>query len=212
MKQCNRCHQTKARSEFYLSHKEKDGLQRGCKTCLLLMQSEKRERIRWGVQVPKKKLVHPKGKKICTRCQETKPANSKHFEALATGERGLFPECRECRRALKRTYVHGLPWAKRLISYVNGPRHTSRTDEPLDLTDLFLEEMLVAQGGCCAWTGVRMTTDINSDRLRLITLDRLDNSRGYTKDNVVLVCKAANQARGNATPAEFVAFIDDVRG
>ena len=100
----------------------------------------------------------------------------------------------------------------RLIEYVNGPRHTSKTTEPFDLTPEFLEEMFNKQGGQCAWTGVTMVTEVNGDRLRLLTLDRLDNSRGYTKDNVVLVCKAANQARGNASPEEFVRFIDDVRG
>ena len=57
-----------------------------------------------------------------------------------------------------------------------------------------------------------MTTEINSDRLRLVTLDRINNARGYTKDNVVLVCKAANQARGSSTPDEFASFIADVRG
>ena len=212
MKQCNRCHQSRPRDEFYVSRKEKDGLQRGCKPCLLLMQSEKRDRIRRGLHAPKKKLVHPEGKKICTRCLETKMATLDFFEALATGDRGLMPECRPCRQAAKLRRVHSWTWAKRLISYVNGPRHTSRTTDPFDLTPDFLEEMFSKQGGRCAWTGVTLTTEVNSDRLRIATLDRLDNSRGYTKDNVVLVCKAANQARGDASPEEFVRFIDDVRG
>lgn len=212
MKECNRCHRRRQLTSFHRCRTEVDGLQRKCKDCVIELQRLKRERIKSGEHQPRPRLKHPRGRKICTKCGEVKKATTEFFEELATGFRGLFPECRVCRQSAKLERIHGWPWAKRLISYVNGPRHTSRTTEPFDLTTEFLEMMFARQEGRCAWTGVKMTTDIGSDRLRIVTLDRLDNTRGYTSDNVTLVCKAANQARGDASVEEFVRFLDDVRG
>ncbi len=38
--------------------------------------------------------------------------------------------------------------------------------------------------------------------------DRLDNKKGYYQDNVVLVCWAANAARGISSPEQFKLWLD----
>lgn len=212
MKRCNRCRIERSLDDFFLNHKEADHHQKTCKECQLQMQRDKRARISDGTWRPQKKLQHPRGKKICTNCETVHPATTKFFVPMKAAQRGLSPACRSCINQGRKTRRHTMPWSKRLVEYVNGPRHTSRTTDPFDLTTEFLEMMFTKQEGRCAWTGVKMTTDIGSDRLRIITLDRLNNSRGYTSDNVALVCKAANQARGDASVEEFVRFLDDVRG
>lgn len=212
MKTCNRCRKEKLIDEFFNNSKEPDGKQKTCKKCQLEWQKKKRERIASGEWRPQRKLKHPKGKKICTNCLKTKLATIEFFVPMAMGQGGLSPACRVCVNAGRKKRRATISWSKRLVEYVNGPRHTSRTDEPFDLTTEFLEDLFDYQEGRCAWTAVKMTTEINSDRLRLVTLDRINNARGYTKDNVVLVCKAANQARGSSTPDEFASFIADVRG
>lgn len=45
----------------------------------------------------------------------------------------------------------------------------------------------------------------------LVSLDRVDCSRGYTQDNVVLACRAANTARGDLSIEEFEIFVEMVR-
>jgi hypothetical protein len=52
-----------------------------------------------------------------------------------------------------------------------------------------------------------MTTDIGSG-LCMISIDRIDCSKGYARDNIRLVTKASNTARGDATPEEFRSFLD----
>lgn len=37
------------------------------------------------------------------------------------------------------------------------------------------------------------------------------SARGYTIDNLVLASKAANQARGNADPADFKRLIREIK-
>lgn len=212
MKRCNRCHRTQPLADFYIAVKMADGHQSTCKECQLRWQRDRRQRIKSGEHIPQKKMVHPQGMKVCTQCHRTQPATATHYSRLPTGYLGLQPTCKKCDNIKKRNRRHALSWSARLVEYVRGPRHDTRTVETFDLTPLFLEELLRKQQGRCAWTGVPMSTDIGSDRLRLITLDRLDNTRGYTRDNIALVCKAANQARGNVSLEEFVRFLDDVRG
>lgn len=42
------------------------------------------------------------------------------------------------------------------------------------------------------------------------SIDRIDNDRGYTLDNVQLVCKEANMARGSLSVEEFVLLCKDI--
>lgn len=211
MKTCNHCHKKKKLSEFYKFARSPDGHQHSCKKCQLQWQKEKRDRTKSGEHQPKPKLQHPEGQKICTRCLVAKPATLKFFAKLTAGYLELMPTCKECDQHKKNRRRRDIGWARRLVEYARG-RHKGHTSEPFDLTAEFLETMYERQQGKCAWFGVRMTTEVGGDQLRLITVDRQDCSRGYTQDNAVLVCKAANQARGNATPEEFVLLLDEVRG
>ena len=72
----------------------------------------------------------------------------------------------------------------------------------IDLTVEQAKEIFYDQGGKCAVLGVdlrpvklkkaRYETD---NRWMTISLDRIDNSKGYTKDNVRITCWAANAMR-----------------
>lgn len=46
---------------------------------------------------------------------------------------------------------------------------------------------------------------------RAPTVDRIDNRKGYTADNVVVVCKRANSIKGNKTPAEILVLAEAAR-
>ena len=74
--------------------------------------------------------------------------------------------------------------SKRRASFVN------------DVTLDELVEIYNMQSGICAITGVRMTTNTGSGLdMSNISIDRIDCSVGYTKDNVRLVCVVANYMR-----------------
>lgn len=47
------------------------------------------------------------------------------------------------------------------------------------------------QGGLCAVTGLRLTHDRSTPPTN-VSIDRIDNNRGYVDDNVRLVCSAVN--------------------
>ncbi len=87
-------------------------------------------------------------------------------------------------------------------------RHSSRTrgmPEP-EITEADILGLFEAQQGLCYWFGIPMTPSTVSQDVFKPSLDRLDNSKGYTKDNVVLSTRAANIGRGPATAERFAEF------
>lgn len=69
-----------------------------------------------------------------------------------------------------------------------------------------MREMYADQRGCCALTGLPFSlvpSDTGKARPFAPSLDRLDNSLGYIKGNVRLVCCMANFARNVYTDEEF---------
>ena len=70
----------------------------------------------------------------------------------------------------------------------------------------FLEELKSKQNGMCYWLNIPM--DFTSkDNLRKPSLDRLDNTIGYRKDNIVLTTVFANTGRRDATILEMSDFV-----
>lgn len=60
----------------------------------------------------------------------------------------------------------------------------------------WLQERLASQEWLCHYTGRRMTTISGEGRLpENLSIDRVDNAGGYTKDNVVLCCVDINIAK-----------------
>lgn len=177
------------------------------------MQKKKRDRIKSGTHIVQARRDHPDGMKICGVCGTAKTATIENFIPFARGYLGLKSECRECsyRQVRARREKN---WAARLREYTYG-RHSQRwKNEKYDLTQELIMQMWAQQNGKCAWFGVEMTTEMGSLRSadpRLVTLDRLDCDRGYTSDNVALVCKAANQARGDTPLPAFHDFVQEIK-
>lgn len=69
-------------------------------------------------------------------------------------------------------------------------------DDLMDLWD--------AQDGKCAISNYPMKTVFNS--LFAVSVDRIDSSLGYTKDNIQLVCQGINFAKNHYTNEEMIEF------
>lgn len=70
--------------------------------------------------------------------------------------------------------------------------------------DLEIEDMITiwnTQNGCCALSGITLQKNP-----RTWSLDRIDNARGYEKDNVHIVLKELNMMRGKYSVKEFISM------
>jgi hypothetical protein len=76
---------------------------------------------------------------------------------------------------------------------------------PQDIFDLYQK-----QNGLCVYTGAKLNCiSTNCSKIDW-SIDRIDNSKGYTKDNILLVSKTANMFRNRSTIKEMLEFCNMV--
>ena len=71
-------------------------------------------------------------------------------------------------------------------------------------------EMWNKQEGKCALTGIPMTVTERGRTNTNISLDRIDSNKGYTKDNVHLICSAVNFMKSNLSLDEFIMYCQSI--
>lgn len=81
-----------------------------------------------------------------------------------------------------------------------------------DLTFDFLLGLWHGQDGKCAVSHIDMASESGVRKLEgvnplVVSIDRIDSSKGYTTDNVQLVCFAVNQIKSNFTEDQFKFWI-----
>lgn len=85
----------------------------------------------------------------------------------------------------------------RISKLTNKGRTLMNTITHSDLLTLYAK-----QGGRCALTGWELTPLVKCKNT--ISIDRIDNSKGYTIDNIQLVAAQANRAKNKWTNDEFI--------
>ncbi|MBV30860.1 MAG: hypothetical protein CL504_09515 [Actinobacteria bacterium] len=71
-----------------------------------------------------------------------------------------------------------------------------------NLTVEILNDIYEQQKGFCAVSGLPLL-HTNEEADFSISIDRLDNDKGYTDDNIRLVCRRVNLMRNNLTTEMF---------
>lgn len=161
--------------------------------------------------------------RTCKRCGETKDIEqfSRHG-GKHTGHRHV---CRKCKRgfasAWRKQDYEANPDKYRdrgILQYRETPRVTlrhalfnavRRRPNADSVTLAQLMEMFFRQNGKCALSGIPMTWASGQGRPMptSISLDRIDQKRDYTHDNVRLVCNAINNFRGTMSDDELRAML-----
>lgn len=71
----------------------------------------------------------------------------------------------------------------------------------------FLEQLYENQKGKCALTGLDLTIIVGNGRIPTnLSLDRIDNTKGYEENNIQLVCLQANLMKQQLTHKELVVW------
>ncbi len=153
--------------------------------------------------------------KRCNGCGLDKPATTEFFFGKPSGKNGLASKCKACAADAQRRRRAADPEHVRAIVRASQRRRSataagraegllrnyrsidSRKDRVCDLDAAWLAEHIVVPP--CVYCG-----DEGEPR----GADRVDNSIGHTKANVVPACMSCNLARGNRyTPEEMRLFI-----
>jgi hypothetical protein len=78
----------------------------------------------------------------------------------------------------------------------------------IDIDFDFLMQLWNTQNGRCRLTGISMTH--RHKDIRSVSIDRIDSTQGYTRDNVQLVCKFINLGKNSATNDEVIALLLEI--
>lgn len=86
---------------------------------------------------------------------------------------------------------------------------------PFNLSLADLEAQWNKQNGVCPYSGYQLILRKQNkvsvgDIPEKASLDRIDSSKGYTKDNIEWVCVMAQNAKNTFTPSQLVKFCFDV--
>jgi predicted DNA-binding protein YlxM (UPF0122 family) len=67
-------------------------------------------------------------------------------------------------------------------------------------------EVFQSQSGLCKYTGIELNIgrDCKRKTCRTASVDRIDNEKGYTRDNIQIVHKSINQMKWDRTEEEFI--------
>lgn len=146
--------------------------------------------------------------KICKICNYYKNLNE--FPINGKTKNGLLTYRSNCKKCFNKN------WKYRILSTLTSRERStkragnsgySRIKIRSKLINIkFLELIKNKQNGLCYWLKIPIDFTIK-DKLRQPSLDRLDNSKDYDIDNVVLTTLFANLGRRDATIIEMENFI-----
>jgi hypothetical protein len=89
--------------------------------------------------------------------------------------------------------------------------NAKRRGHDFDLDADFVLALFEEQGRRCYWLGVEMVPSVGTREPLQPSIDRLDPSRGYTRDNVVIASQFANMGRSTMSAERFRVFLRELR-
>jgi hypothetical protein len=155
--------------------------------------------------------------KICKICGLSKPINE-----FYNSQRGS--KCKECTLIVTREYKkqkrlnpdfvknEGLKQKERRVRlWQNTLLHDCKhRNHIVDIDVDYINFLFEKQKGKCYWFGVELKPSTTKKHPQQPSLDRLDNTIGYIKENVVLSCYSANIGRNETDKKTWSEFIKQI--
>jgi hypothetical protein len=198
VRQCTICGEEKSFSNFSVLKSGKYGRHPHCKQC--------RSKQRRGFNYPKPLS----GRNFCPRCQTEKDVSE--FSGDKSSKSGLQTYCKLCHAKITSIRECTLDGFINII-YRELKYNARNRNKEFRITKDDIKELYEKQQGNCAVSGVKMTHIRNTGdgrckNPRNISVDRIDSSKGYTKDNIQLICSAANTIKWDLDQEEFFAICE----
>jgi hypothetical protein len=107
------------------------------------------------------------------------------------------------RREYRKKWVEGNGPLYLLIKAQNRARQQNLAFD-LEIGDIVIPET-------CPYLGIPLVLELGKGQTpNSPSIDRVDNSKGYTKDNIQIISRKANTMKSNATKDELVAFAQEI--
>ena len=137
---------------------------------------------------------------VCGRSLDPSEFDS-HQEYAIRGHRD--GRCKECKRKQNQETRKNYDDKKRLYKTIQfrvlgASERAKRKGIPCTITKEFILDLWNKQNGLCAISKIPMTYEMDSGRIYTnVSIDQIEQGKGYTEDNVQLVCMAVNQLKSD---------------
>lgn len=150
--------------------------------------------------------------KVCTKCKQLLPISS-----FTKGpDRGYRYQCRVCNMDYqkgnpeKRSKISAKAYNKKkqtnpALFMWKQAKHRAKFDYEGMEFSIAVEDIILPD--TCPYLGVTLSP---LDKQYGYSLDRIDSSKGYTKDNIRVISRLANIMKNNATEEQLIAFAKGV--
>lgn len=144
------------------------------------------------------------GKLLCHKCGQYKDPECFNKKSDEDNIRmGKDTRCNECKRKqqyecdrkaspqekLRKTLQH---------RWLGAKDRAQKKGIPFSITKEDLKNLWDKQKGKCALSGLPMTYELRQGRIYSnVSIDQIEHSKGYTPDNIQLVCMAVNQLKSD---------------
>jgi hypothetical protein len=138
---------------------------------------------------------------VCTTCGTTKPLSE--FTANKSKPTGYMTYCKQCNSSRNKRYRQETATVeracKRVYSYLT--RRVREKNLDLDFGVDYLMYLFHKQNGLCVYTGDALS--LQSGMSTTLSVDRIDSSKGYIKENVCLVTWQVNNCKQDLSVDNF---------
>ena len=153
------------------------------------------------------------GKLLCHYCGEYKPIEcfspNGGGSSIRNNRRSI---CNECNSKRQRYHDLSLSDNKKLdkclrFRFLGARSRALNSNIEFNITFEYIKELWNEQKGICALSNVPMTYLLKEGRTPTnVSIDKIDRTKGYIKDNIQLVCMACNQIKSDLTEEEMYNF------
>ena len=148
--------------------------------------------------------------KVCGICKKLLPTTKDFYYQKRTpnGKKYYAPFCKMCDVENQKQRFNSSPEKRAIILWNSAKGTCKRKNMRFSLTIEDIMKQYHTQNGKCFYSGQLMSPIAKSSTL--MSIDRIDSSEGYTKDNIVLCCWRINEMKKNDPQNNFLSLCKQI--
>lgn len=145
----------------------------------------------------------PRPKVVCVGCKQLLSQKYFSYKVKEDPSQGIRDRCKSCsaERAKKETQRRKDNWkyhpARHMLNNSKQRAKLAGLEHTLKMDDIVIPDF-------CPVLGIKLETGDRKQHFNAPSIDRIDNTKGYIKENIVVVSTRANLLKKDATIDELV--------
>lgn len=155
--------------------------------------------------------------KKCKKCQEEKNENSFYAQNQNICKSCKIQYQKSWNKRTGKTYYKPVVKKKKEENYYSSnifririyaaKTRAANKGLNIDINTPYIKNLFNFQNGLCAISKIKMEKEAGPFSL---SIDRIDSNKGYTKDNVQLICSCLNSMKKDLSNDEFISVLKKV--